>query len=177
GSSRIATDLRPSTLPVLSRAADLATRAPDLAVASSTAGTSQRYGDVNHDGAVTVLDALTVAEATVGLRPAIVGDALIAANVYPPNLPGLGEAGDLPPGVNSNGSESVDVIDVLAVAQETVCLNAPVVGALIPATRVGPRFVMTPTTASTVPVTTACTQRIAQSAAFADSSTGANWPE
>lgn len=97
------------------------------------------YGDANLSGGLSGSDALAVAQVAVGLREMIVGsdsptlDAVVAGNVAPANLPGLGEPGDaVPPGENSGGTRTLSGSDVLAIRQEIVGLNPAIVGDLIP---------------------------------------------
>lgn len=101
------------------------------------------FGDVNLDLAIDVLDVLFLANASVGNEEIIIGtnspsiDAVLAANVRPANLPGLGGLGDAcAPGLDSCGSaaRTLNVIDVLAVARESVGLDEDVVGEAIPRT-------------------------------------------
>jgi hypothetical protein len=104
-----------------------------------------RYGDATLDGAIDIIgDAFYIANVAVGNAPMIAGtaspprDAVIAANVSPANLPGLGEPDDpQPPGQESNGSQLIDIFDAVAVANEAVGNDVPVVGEVIPGR--GPR--------------------------------------
>jgi hypothetical protein len=98
------------------------------------------YGDVNLNGVVNLaVDAALAANMGVGNQPIIVGtdasnrDGVIAANVFPFNLPGNGEPGDaVPPGRNANGSFTTDIFDAAAIANEFVGNPQPIVGDVIP---------------------------------------------
>lgn len=97
-----------------------------------------KYGDANLSGGVDINDALDVALLTVGTQALIAGtdgtpgkDMVVAANVAPANLPGLGEPGDaLPPGFEGGSqtaidARAVDINDALEIALFTVgSLNA-----------------------------------------------------
>lgn len=145
-----------------------------LAVASVLPSTL--YGDVNGDGRVSVGDVVLVANAAVG-NLGIGGDAVIAADVAPTNLPGLGEAGDaLPPGEETHGG-SLGVADVLLVSRGAVGLSSPVVGQQIPPNRLGPRFVLTPYNPRLGSMTAACQNRVGVSGPWSDPSRAAPWPE
>jgi hypothetical protein len=107
------------------------------------------FGDATQDGVINVLDALYTANVSVGntlIAECIVGtDApsrdCIAANVRPENAPGLGEPSDsCPPGVEVCGVEgrSINVLDALAISQESVGLDPTVVGETIPGRSVIP---------------------------------------
>lgn len=95
-----------------------------------------RYGDATLNGAINVLDAAAVANVAVGNLPLLTDatrDYVVAGNVHPANLPGLGEPGDaLPPGRGATGAYELNVLDAAAVANETVGNDQPVVGELIP---------------------------------------------
>jgi hypothetical protein len=104
-----------------------------------------KYGDATLDGNVNILDALDVANTSVGSNALINGtdspnrDRVIAANVFPANTPGLGEPGDaVPPGVDAGGSQtnvdarSISILDALDIANEAVGNDRPVPGAIIP---------------------------------------------
>lgn len=97
---------------------------------------SLRYGDATLNGVINVLDAAAVANLAVGNRPLLTDttkDYVIAANVAPANLPGLGEEGDsLPPGRNADGSFGIDVLDAAGIANEGIGNDRPIVGELIP---------------------------------------------
>ena len=104
-----------------------------------------KFGDATLDGNVNILDALDVANTSVGTNALINGtdspnrDRVIAANVFPANTPGLGEPGDAtPPGVDAGGSQtnvdarSISILDALDIANEAVGNDRPVPGAIIP---------------------------------------------
>lgn len=104
-----------------------------------------KFGDANLDGNVNILDALDVANTSVGTNSLITGtdapnrDRVIAANVFPANLPGLGEPGDAtPPGLDAGGSQtlidarSISILDALDVANDAVGNARPVPGSIIP---------------------------------------------
>ena len=102
-----------------------------------------RFGDTNFDGALTLSDALYLINISVGLNEMIVGtdgtgatgdrDAVIAGNVLPFNAPGLGEPSDaLAPGVEADGSRNITLGDAIAVINESVGIDQPVVGEIIP---------------------------------------------
>src|SRR5262249_4898200 len=99
------------------------------------------YGDVNLDGTTTVLDVVMTANVATGQSDLLVNpsvDMVIAGNVAPFDLPGLGEVGDaVPPGRNSDGTFTIDVLDLVAISNEIVGRDQPVVGELIPG-RVAP---------------------------------------
>jgi len=114
-------------------------RSGDLPVPAPGAG--QRYGDANLDGVVDVLDALATSLRSVGLEEIIVGtnvsneDFVVAANVGPFNLPGLGGVSDqCAPGVDVCGTvkRTIDVLDALFISLESVGDDQPVVGEAIP---------------------------------------------
>lgn len=97
------------------------------------------FGDANLSGAVSASDALILAQVAAGLREVIIGsdapsiDVVVAGNVAPFNLPGLGEPGDAsPPGLNPDGSRTITSSDVLVIRQEAAGLNPSVAGDLIP---------------------------------------------
>lgn len=98
------------------------------------------YGDVNLNGTVNLaVDAALAANMGVGNQPIIVDtdvtnrDGVIAANVFPYNLPGKGEPGDaVPPGRNADGSFTTDIFDAAGIANESVGNLQPVVGEIIP---------------------------------------------
>lgn len=124
--------------PIQPHSAPVPTRSPYRAP-----GASEVYGDGTLDGAVDVLDVLYAANLSVGnpdADPCIVGTYearldCIAVNVRPINAPGLGESGDrCGPGVDLCGSSSrtVDVLDVLAIALESVGTEQEVVGEPVP---------------------------------------------
>ncbi|MBC8088122.1 MAG: hypothetical protein H7Z40_12710 [Phycisphaerae bacterium] len=102
-----------------------------------------KFGDTNFDGNVTLADALYIINASVGLNELIIGtdgtgpsgdrDAVVAGNVFPFNAPGLGEAGDaLPPGLEVNGARLATLGDGVALINEFVGIDQPVVGEIIP---------------------------------------------
>ena len=103
-------------------------------------GEGSVFGDVNLDGTIDVLDGLWTANASVGNNEIILGTDLPArdaqaANVRPANLPGLGEPSDpCPPGTDPCGTDrrTIDVLDVLAISQESVGIDQVVVGEPIP---------------------------------------------
>lgn len=93
-----------------------------------------RYGDVNFDSRIELLDYLALANAAVGNDLMIFGtdgsgdadrDLPIAGNVAPLE-PGL------PCGSELNGSRVIDLLDYLAVANEAVGTNEVCVGDVIP---------------------------------------------
>ena len=94
------------------------------------------YGDATLDLAINVLDALHTANLAVGNRQLLTDpskDYVIAANVSPFNLPGLGEAGDAnPPGRNTDGTYTITVLDAVAVANEAVGNDQAVAGEVVP---------------------------------------------
>jgi len=98
-----------------------------------------QYGDITLDGAVNVFDAQEAKRVAVGINALIAGtdspnrDRVVAANVYPSNLPGLGEVGDAnPPGLEADGSRVIDVFDAQRIAREAANIDQAVVGELIP---------------------------------------------
>ena len=98
-----------------------------------------RYGDATLNGAITVSDVSYIANVAVGNQQIIVGtdaparDAVVAGNVRPANLPGLGDPSDAnPPGRESNGNRQITVSDAAAVANEAVGTNVDIAGELIP---------------------------------------------
>ncbi len=98
-----------------------------------------RFGDATLDGALNVLDALYLANLAVGNTELLAGtdapprDAVVAGNVWPHNLPGLGAIGDLvPPGLEANGGRVLNALDVLVVSRESVGMDDPIVGELVP---------------------------------------------
>lgn len=101
-----------------------------------TPGQGTIYGDVTLDGAVDLFDILFVANLTVGLQPLLTDlnkDYVIAGDVAPFNLPGLGEAGDsLPPGLNADGTHTIDLFDLLPIGNEVAGVDQPIVGEPIP---------------------------------------------
>jgi hypothetical protein len=116
---------------------------PNLAPGSIVA--NLKYGDATLDGNLNILDALDVANTSVGNNALINGtaspnrDRVVAANVFPANLPGVGDASDaIPPGVDAGGSQtnvdarSISILDALDIANESVGNDRPVPGAVIP---------------------------------------------
>ena len=99
-------------------------------------GAGTIYGDATLDLVINVLDALHTANLAVGNRPLLTDaskDYVVAGNLSPFNLPGLGEAGDNdPPGRNSDGSYTITVLDAVAVANEAVGNDQPVAGEPVP---------------------------------------------
>jgi len=104
-----------------------------------------KYGDATLDGNVNILDALDVANTSVGVNAIINGtnspnrDRAVAANVFPANSPGLGEPSDpTPPGVDAGGSQTnidarnITILDALDIANDAVGNDRPVPGAIIP---------------------------------------------
>ena len=100
------------------------------------AGAGTIYGDATLDGEITLLDALAAANVSVGSESLITNPALdnvIAANVEPANLPGLGEADDPePPGRELNGTFVINLLDALAIANASVGQPVPIVRQPIP---------------------------------------------
>lgn len=102
------------------------------------------FGDTDFSGSLDLVDALYVINVLVGNAEIIVGtdgtgpngdrDGVVAANVQPFNLPGLGEATDaLAPGVEADGSSRLIALDdALAIINDFVGNNQPVVGEVIP---------------------------------------------
>lgn len=108
----------------------------------SLAGAGFRYGDVNlstsiNAGDVTYLGNVAVGNITLN-DPALNRDGVIAGNVAPANLPGLGEPGDgCRPGVACTGGVetgpgAINAADIGQIAQEAVGTNVDVVGENIP---------------------------------------------
>lgn len=95
-----------------------------------------RYGDVTLDGRINVADVASTSNVAIGLRPLLTDstkDLAIAANVFPFNLPGLGEADDpVPPGRDADGSYNITISDVVVISNESVGYDPPVAGELIP---------------------------------------------
>lgn len=105
------------------------------------------YGDATQDGNINVLDNLYVANLSIGntavaeciLTSGASGNGAnrdcVAANVFPFNLPGLGEASDsCAPGVDVCGAEgrTINVLDNLRIALESTGTGQDVVGEDIP---------------------------------------------
>lgn len=104
-------------------------------------GEGNVYGDPTLDGSVNVLDASFLGNLAVGNGEIIIGsdapsrDAVVAGNVRPANLPGLGEPTDsCPPGLDVCGGTSrmINVLDVSAIARFAVGISEPIVGQAIP---------------------------------------------
>ncbi|MEO8138230.1 MAG: hypothetical protein ABI742_01230, partial [Gemmatimonadota bacterium] len=99
-------------------------------------GAGAIYGDAFTDGAINVLDAAIIANLAVGNRQLLTDtprDNVIAGNVYPFNLPGLGEATDpVPPGQEADGSYIINALDAVVIANEAVGNDQPVAGDPIP---------------------------------------------
>lgn len=107
-------------------------------------GQADVFGDGNQDGVVNVLDVLYTAVLSVVNRS--LGECIldsdspprdcVAVNVFPTNLPGLGEAADpCPPGTEAacaGDRRLINVLDVLLIANESVGTDQPVVGEAIP---------------------------------------------
>jgi hypothetical protein len=106
-----------------------------------------RFGDTNGSSTITLADALYVINVSVGGNELIIGsdgtgpngnvDGVVAGNVVPANIDGtpqdLGEAGDPnPPGLEANGTRLLTLADGLAIVNESVGADQPVVGELIP---------------------------------------------
>jgi hypothetical protein len=110
-----------------------------------------KYGDIDGNTLIQLTDALYVVNVSVGAAEMITGtdttvsgsavrrDPVVAGNVVPANLNSgyagadIGEAGDpLAPGVESNGSRLLTLADALAIVNESVGADQPVVGAIIP---------------------------------------------
>src|SRR5262249_22498947 len=105
-------------------------------ISAMVAGEGRRYGDASLDQTVNVLDALVTANVAVGNAPLLTAanrDFAVAANVFPANLPGLGEPNDsVPPGREADGSFVINILDVSVITNESVGNNPPVAGELIP---------------------------------------------
>lgn len=99
-------------------------------------GAGTVFGDVTLNGFIDVLDASGIANLAVGNRQLITEanrDYVIAGDVAPANLPGLGEAGDLiPPGRNTDGTFSISVLDAVSINNQAVGNVQPVAGQAIP---------------------------------------------
>lgn len=104
-------------------------------------GTATRYGDVNGNNVINATDVGYIAGVAVGsttLNDPTANRDLIAANVAPANLPGLGEPGDAcrPGATCAGGSETnpgvINATDVSQVSQEALGSNVDVVGETIP---------------------------------------------
>ena len=114
----------------------------ELSVKPLSAGDGTVYGDITLNGHIDGLDVLAVANMSVGNRQLLTDatkDYVIAGNVFPANLPGLGESIDpVPPGQESDGSFIINGGDVLTIANENVGNNRPIAGELIPGKQPGP---------------------------------------
>ncbi|MDZ4862490.1 MAG: hypothetical protein SGJ01_03515 [Gemmatimonadota bacterium] len=99
-------------------------------------GAGTVFGDITLNGFIDVLDASGAANLAVGNRQLITEanrDYVIAGDVAPANLPGLGEATDLiPPGRNPDGSYSISVLDAVSINNQAVGNAQPVAGQPIP---------------------------------------------
>lgn len=108
---------------------------------ASLAGQGTIFGDVTLNAAIDVLDASAVANLAVGNRALLTEanrDYVIAGDVAPANLPGLGEAGDpIPPGRNADGSFDLTVLDAVEIANEAVGNDRAIPGQPVPGR--GPR--------------------------------------
>ncbi|NOT08691.1 MAG: hypothetical protein HOP28_10860 [Gemmatimonadales bacterium] len=106
-----------------------------------------KYGDCNlSGGSINVFDVLCIARMAVSADALISGsdspdrDGVLAGNVSPENLPGIGEIGDAtPPGIEGGGSainidtRRLNVFDALLVANDALTPGfSSVVGAVIP---------------------------------------------
>ncbi len=107
------------------------------------------YGDVSLDGNLNAFDVLFIQQVAANLLQPISGtaapdrDFVLAGNVSPANLPGLGEIGDaIPPGVAGSATNidtrSINVFDALDIANDIAAFLAsqpdptPVVRSIIP---------------------------------------------
>jgi hypothetical protein len=101
-----------------------------------TPGAGVIFGDATLDGLITIVDAFGAANLSVGNQPLLTDpskDYVVAANVFPFNAPGLGEATDsAPPGLEANGTRVITIVDAVAIANEAVGNDQPVVGEAIP---------------------------------------------
>jgi hypothetical protein len=108
---------------------------------ANLAGQGTIFGDVTLNAAIDVLDASAVANLAVGNRALLTEasrDYVIAGDVAPANLPGLGEAGDpVPPGRNADGSFDITVLDAVEIANEAVGNDRAIPGQPVPGR--GPR--------------------------------------
>ncbi|MBK8003063.1 MAG: hypothetical protein IPK12_03735 [Gemmatimonadetes bacterium] len=108
--------------------------------------TGRRYGDVDGNGLINVLDVAWVANWAVGNQARagqpipVVGDLReLVGNVAPGNLPGLGENDDPKgPGWDAFCQRRLDVLDAAEIGNEAVRNWRPVVGDTIPASAVDP---------------------------------------
>ncbi len=107
------------------------------------------YGDTSLDGNINAFDVLFISQVAANLLEPIVGtaspdrDFVLAGNVAPANLPGIGEVGDaIPPGVSGSSSNidtrSINVFDALDIANDVAAFlgglpdPTPVVRSVIP---------------------------------------------
>ncbi|MDX2121375.1 MAG: hypothetical protein SF070_10015 [Gemmatimonadota bacterium] len=108
---------------------------------ANLAGQGTIFGDVTLNAAIDVLDASAVANLAVGNRALLTEvnrDYVIAGDVAPANLPGLGEASDpIPPGRNADGSFDITVLDAVEIANEAVGNDRVIPGQPVPGR--GPR--------------------------------------
>ena len=95
-----------------------------------------KYGDATLDGSINVLDVVYDANVSVGVTPlmdpASNRDGVIAGNVRPVNG---GTGGNPRPGVEPGGAApdgQINVLDVVAIANNSVGTTVPVVGDIIP---------------------------------------------
>jgi hypothetical protein len=92
-----------------------------------------RYGDTNFDGVLTLADAVYLINISLGLNEMIVGsdgtgplgdrDAVVAGNVFP-----FGP----PVGIEANGDRVISLGDAVAVINESIAIDQPAVGDIIP---------------------------------------------
>lgn len=144
--------LRPATFPGRVGRPTIADWAAHLGYSTDPAlrlpGEGTIYGDVTLGGGINGLDVLAVlnvAVANLSVLTDATKDMVIAGNVAPFNLPGLGEAGDnIPPGRNANGTYDISGLDGLALANEGVGNDQPVVGQPIPGRTPRPGHVVLP---------------------------------
>ncbi len=116
-------------------------------------GAGTVFGDASLNGLIDVIDASTVANLAVGNRQLLTEanrDYVIAGDVAPANLPGLGEATDLlPPGLNPDGSYTITVLDAVAIANEAVGNDQAVPGQPVPGRQPRPFRVVLPSLIAT----------------------------
>ncbi len=102
----------------------------------SFAGDGIIYGDVTLNGVVNVGDVLAVQNMAAGNLPLLslaTRDFVIAGDVGPSNSPGIGEASDpVPPGLETNGTHVLNVLDALMIAFFAANLPSPIAGQPIP---------------------------------------------
>ncbi len=134
-SARVDAAAPPRRLTVADWAAVAGVAAP-AAGPARVPGAATLFGDVTLDGFINIVDAYAAANLSVGNLPLITDaskDQVVAANVFPFNLPGLGEAGDpAPPGVEVDGSRIVTILDAVAIANDGVGNDQPIVREAIP---------------------------------------------